>query len=345
MFPKGTLCSLRGLAPGYPRSGHNRVRPGERRFFRAVPFIKLMNRISFYFFIALGIVPTIPLPCRANDSTAIPVLKQYGGRDWIYFAAAADDSLIFENLPNDGSNIVIAAERAADGRRILANTEIWIDNLGRLHTVGVLKLQLEYNAYLKEQTRIWGPDRTGATSVYESGILDFRTLSIPFAKLEPRTRRITDRLDDEEAAAKRLAATDPSAATLKNAYAAYLREKVSAAKALLTELYAAVVSVPTSKTGDTAPPSGGEIRKGLIGLVIPLDERDYLRVVSQDSREVRFVTIYPMLQGEIFASEIIDPAQMTPAIAVDLQEKVAAAEMAVIVAERLCRELLTPPCP
>lgn len=301
-----------------------------------------MKRIMIFpLILALG---AISLPCRAQDSAEIPVLKQYGGRDWIYFALAADDALIFENLPNDGSNVLIAAERATDGRRILANTEIWTDNRGRLHTLGILNLQLEYNAYLKEQTRIWGPSRTGATAVYETGILDFMTLSIPLAKLQPRARRITDRLEEEEAAAKRLAETDPSAAALKKAYAAYFRENALAAKARVDELYDAVVSVPTSKAGDTPPP-GGENRNGLRGLEIPIDERNFLRVVSQDSREVRFVTVYPTLQDEMIGSEFVDPAQMTPAIADDLREKVAAAEKAITAAEYLCRELLTPPCP
>lgn len=297
-------------------------------------------------FIVVAAWPVLDGPCRAQDSpAAIPVLKQYGGRNWIYFASAGDEAMIFENLPNDGSNVLVAAEQATAGRRILSNTEIWTDNLGRLHTVGVLKLQLEYNAYLKEETRIWGPSHTGATAVYETGILDFKTLAIPLAKLSPRVRRIADRLDEEDSETKRLAATDPGAAALKKAHSEYLREKASAAKAREDELYDAIVSVPIAKAGEEAPPTGAANRTGLRGLGIPIDERNFLRVVSQDSREVRFVTVYPTLQDEMFVTEFIDPAKMTPAIVEDLREKVAAAEKAVVAAENLCRELLTPPCP
>lgn len=287
---------------------------------------------------------TIALPCHAQDSADIPVLKQYGGPDWIYFAKADDDALIFENLPNDGSNVLVAAERSAAGRRILANTEIWTDKLGRLHTTGVLKLQLEYNAFLKEQRSIWGPGRTGATVVDESGILDFKTLSIPFAKLEPRIRRITDRLD-EDAAAERLATNDPAAAALTKAYAPFIREKASAAMERMDDLRIAIASVPRSENSEASPTSTTDGRQGLRGLEIPSEKWHFLRIVSQDSREIRFAAARPMLQDELFVTEFIDPTGMTPTIVGNLSEKAAAAEKAIVAAENICRELLTPPCP
>lgn len=295
--------------------------------------------------IALSIGPAIAHPCHAQDVADIPVLRQYGGRDWIYFATASDEAMIFENLPNDGSNVLVAAERSSAGKRIRANTEIWTDNLGRLHTVGVLKLQLEFNAYLKEQKRIWGPSLIVGTSVAESGILDFKTLLIPLTKLEPRVRRLTDRVAEEYAAADRIAATDPGAAALKRAYASYFRERASIAKARVDELYSAIAAVPLARVRESDLPSASGRPSGLRGLEIPIDERNFLNLVSQDSREVRFVTVHPTLQEEMFLSEFIDPAGMTPTIADDLRKKVAAADEAVNLAENLCRELLTPPCP
>jgi hypothetical protein len=308
----------------------------------------MTRKTIFTVFIALAAWPALGGPCCAQDSPVdIPVLKQYVGPDWVYFASAGDEALIFEKRPKDGSNVGVAVERAAINRRILANTDIWNDSRGRLHTVGVLKLQLEYNEYLKKEERLWGPNTTGASALAETGILDCKTLAIPHAKLAPRAKRIADRLADEDAAAERLMATNPSAATLKKKYAAYLWEKSWAATARLDELNQAVFAVPTSRAEEESPvlrPDAVNLR-GLRGLDAPNASPYYFKLMNEDSGAVRFVSVSDTFLPERFIAEFVDPLGMTPAIAADLQEKTAAAEKAVIAAEYLCRELLTPPCP
>lgn len=308
----------------------------------------MTRKTIFTIFIVLAVWPALGVPCCAQDSPAdIPVLKQYFGPDWVYFASAGDEALIFEKRPKDGSNVGVAVERSPINRRILANTDIWTDSRGRLHTLSVLKLQLEYNEYRQKEERLRGPSTTEASAFDETGILDCKTLAIPYAKLAARVKRIADRLVDEDAAAERLAATDPSAATLKKNYAAYLREKIWAATARLNELNKAVFAVPTSRADEESPVLRPDLvnLRGLRGLDVPTASPYYFKVVSEDSGAVRFVSVSDTFLPERFITEFVDPLGMTPAIAADLQEKTVAAEKAVIAAETLCRELLTPPYP
>lgn len=296
-------------------------------------------------FIALAIGPGLGGLCRAQDAGDIPVLKQYDGRDWIYFAPATDETLIFENQPHGASNVWVAAEWSPINPRILSKTDAWTDSQGRPHTVGILKLQLEFNAYVKTQ-RALGPPYV-ADTVRETGILDFSTLTIPHTKLEHRARRIGIRLEEEDAAAERLATTDPNATAIKKKYIAYLREKIEAAISLIRELHDALLAVPTAEAGAEATILRTEAADllGLRGLEIPRNEPNSLRLVSDDSRSIRLVTTRPLLQAELFVRDFIDPIKMTPAIAENLQEKTAMAEKAVISAEFACNNLLTPPCP
>lgn len=296
--------------------------------------------------IALTVWPALAAPCRAQDNTAdIPVLKRYVGRDWIYFASADDGALIFENRPGDASNVWVAAETSPRNRRILAKTDIWTDSRGRLHTVNVLRLQMEFNDLI-EEVRVRGPFSTGATTVDETGILDRMTLVIPYMKLSIRAAKISNRLVAEEAAAKRLESADENGAIIKRRFASYLQENVDTAMTLLYRLNQAVVAAPLSTAGEEAPAlrPGAANLNGLRGLEVPSANPYNLKLAGAGPGEVRLVPVDERFEPERLNVPFVDPLQMTPAIVADIRGKEAAAEKAVLFAETLCKDLFTPPC-
>lgn len=296
--------------------------------------------------IALTILPALDAPCRAqSNQTDIPVLKLYAGRDWIYFAPASDGALIFENQPGDASNIWVAVERASANRRVLAKTDIWTDVRGRLHTVNVLKRQMEFNDYVRE-LHARHPNLYWGGYVNETGILDFATLATTNTKLYTRVKKIANRLDTEEAAAKILETTDPNVADNKRNFSSYVKEKVWAAKTLLDELNRLIFAVPQlpfiEEDLPTQPYAGA--LNGLRGLEVPAITPLDLELAGSGAGVIRFVSVFKISTLEGNKTEIVDHMRMTPEIAAGIQAKEAAAEKAVSFAEVLCKDLLTPPC-
>lgn len=312
-------------------------------------FLMMTRKLIIAVFLAMPAWPVLTSRCHAQNSYSdIPVLKRYVGRDWIYFASASDGALIFENRPGGASNVWIAAEKSPINRRILAKTGSWTDSRGRLHTVNILKFQLESNEFGREEERLWGPSFTGGIGgIYETGVLDSRTLAVPWAKLAARVGRISRRLDDEDEEVKRLENVNAGAAVIKKNFASYLREKERTATTLLDELNRAVNAVPQMSPGEEVLASnpGSVELTGLDGLEIPRATRYDLKLVGEGSGLIRLVAVDDRFEPERFDSKIVDPRLMTPGIVAEIQEKEAAAEKAVIFAESLCRDLLTPPCP
>lgn len=299
----------------------------------------MKNIKSIALLLALAAWPVLSAPCRAQLS-ALPVLKRYLANDWIYFASAHDDALVFKNPSKDGSNVWVAAARSPVNRRILAKSNAWTDSRGRLHTVGVLKLQMEYNDYrrsLGAQTNV----------VDETGVLDCQTLAIPNSKMYVRLGRIQDRLREEDATVKLLESTDVNGASVRKKFSAYLWEKVWAANERLDELNRTVFAVPQTSPG-AATPAGQTLDagaySGLSGLEIPAVTPYDLRLAGASSDEIRFVSVDERFNPENFESLVVDPQRMTPDIVADIRQKETAAEKAVSFAENLCKDLLTPPC-
>lgn len=283
--------------------------------------------------------PGLSAPCSAQISD-LPVLKEYPGKDWIYFASAHDDGLIFKNQPSDGSNVWIAAERTPLNRRILAKADVWTDSRGRLHTVGVLRAQMEYN----DHRQALGNFRM---SIDETGVLDSKTLAIPNMKMYARVDSIKNRLHEEDDAVKLLEASDANAASVRKKFSAYLWEKVWVATARLDELNRAIFAVPQTIPGADKPPiqlpDAGAF-SGLRGLETPTVNPYALKRAGGGPNEIRFVYVDERYTPEKTDSKVVDPMQMTPEILEDIRTKEAVAERAVIFAENLCKDLLTPPC-
>lgn len=289
---------------------------------------------------------TLPVePCRAQAGTSdIPVLGRFDGRDWIYFAPPGDGTLNFKNPPQEGSNAWVAAERAESNRRILSKVPMWKDNRGRLHTVGVLKVQMEFNDYVRA-ARISDPTAGFSYEVAETGILDVQTLAIPYMKLSVRILKINARLVDESDAINRLHKTDPSAAALRDKFLSYMAEKNEDAVKLLNELNELIFDLPQSQPGQgfTGFSSPGNFT-GLRDLALPTASQDGLRLESRTEGESRFSRASGRTNPEDSNADFIDTSQMTRAMFARLLTKEAAVERAAAFSESLCKDMLTPPC-
>lgn len=283
------------------------------------------------------------MPCRAqNSSPDYPILQMYASKTMTYFAPVGDQRLIFEN-GGGASNAVIAfptfdRRNGVYNRQILSQTDFWMDRHGRLHSLSVLKLQVKHN---DEVAEITSGGVYYLSTVEEHGALDHEILFIPHGKLAIRIGKLTDRLIAENEQIAALKAANPGSATLKIKYSIYFYSKIEEAKKRLAAFHASIASIPLQDRPELpAPPAATPRLQGLRGLEIPdMTGGSGLDVAGRTPEEIQFG-----FKSE-WNGKDADPASVTPPIAKDLMEKEAAAAQAVGLAESICRDLLTPPCP
>lgn len=303
-------------------------------------------KMKFREYMAVFILMTrfgMPMPCRAqNPSPDYPILQMYASKTMTYFAPVGDQTLIFENS-GGASNAVIAfptyaPRNGVKNRKILSQTDFWMDRHGRLHSLSVLKLQVEHNDDVAEKTS------GGAyylSTAEEHGALDRETLFIPHGKLIFRIGKLTDRMITENEQIAALEAAKPGSAALKIKYSNYFYLKIEAAKKRLAALNVSLSSIPLQDRPEIpAPPAATPRLQGLRGLEIPdMTGGSGLDVAVRTPEVIQFG-----FKSE-WNGKDADMASVTPSIAKDLMEKEAAAAQAVGLAENICRDLLAPPCP
>jgi hypothetical protein len=172
------------------------MRPGQRA-------TKARRCGLFYLEVRLKRICLVVLICAsavgfgsAATVDPLPIFSEVNIGQWIYFYPEGSRGLILKNDYNQvSSNARIAVKISGRDRKIISSVEMWTDICGNVHTLQVLKKQIEYSHFLEDNTP-WDWEYSEPVIdqlvVQITGVLDRETLLIPYEKLRRRWLRLID---------------------------------------------------------------------------------------------------------------------------------------------------------
>ena len=233
--------------------------------------------------VAMAVLMFSPITAPAASPSGKPVLlqlEQLVDGDRIYFFRGESLKFVIRALPKrkkydletfeQVSNAVVFVERKYPGRiDVLALVDTWIDGSWIEHSVGVLRRQMEFNKELADLRRVqpqqfglerdWRILRGDIGATLESGILDQRTLLIPYMKLALRYENLQVHFWNECYLVNHKRCDD---GPLPNEFLKYWRPSIQSAQQALAALKTRLTSVPLERYAPPVKDDWAEFSKG-----------------------------------------------------------------------------------